>query len=85
MTILEEVVKTIKTTNDILSEISWQDENWGKGGEEYEPIMERVQFIQRHLDRIKQTDTSDEEALVELRIIAGIVFSVLRRYSNKTI
>jgi hypothetical protein len=70
----------IKLSHFILDEMQWQYKNWGNTVEDL--VEERLQYVEKHLNRAKQAIAAGDEtlALSELRVLAGIVFSVLQKH-----
>jgi deoxyribodipyrimidine photolyase len=70
----------IKLAHFILDEMQWQYKNWGD--QKDDTITERLAYVQKHLSTANRLIAAEntEAALAELRILSGIIFSILQKH-----
>jgi deoxyribodipyrimidine photolyase len=69
-----------KLAHFILDEMQWQYKNWGDNKDD--KIEDRLAFVQKHLTAANEqlAAANTEAALAELRILSGIIFSILQKH-----
>lgn len=75
------IIQFYAAVKKLFGEVNWQKETWGKNKKNVDPVKNRLEVMQKHLDAAKEASAKgdDATALAETRILSAIGFQLLMR------